>query len=508
MQRTARASTTSSRPAAAGTVRRATGRRPPKEATPSSMRRPSRRSATRRRPTSSQPTPTRAAKQAARQVARPGHRRAARRARPTAGNLHGPLSCCDSRPIAAGHLFMGQAFDLSAPNLGPDDDDPNSAYNAGFDQPEHDATITKAFHLDTFEVTVGRFRAFASSLDPAFLVAGAGANHRCQAPAGKRRGPRSWRRTPPVSRACSPRSVRPGGHDTLSQLDGHPRGGCSGHAPDELRHLVRGDGLLHLGRRTAAHRGGVGDGRRRRRRRPLPALRQPRPGRRVRRLHRLPAGQRLQLRQLPAQPRRIVPRRNRFSEVSSILVGNVWEMVLDQFVAYPTNQTQAACAGSACVKLPAVRRVQRRGQGRVVRPRLGRGARRAPRLHGGGRPRGPHRVPLRAGLDGRYPASSAPSFANRLASASATMRTRAMLRLSTVVTQEHFGYGQDLGRHPLERRLRHEAGEDRQPHARLGRVDHGSHRRPRKTMAAPSPWASSHRAPGVPDVLSAKPITS
>jgi formylglycine-generating enzyme required for sulfatase activity len=33
-------------------------------------------------------------------------------------------------------------------------------------------------------------------------------------------------------------------------------------------------------------------------------------------------------------------------------VGNVFEVVLDQYVAYDANQQLAACAGSACVKIP------------------------------------------------------------------------------------------------------------------------------------------------------------
>jgi formylglycine-generating enzyme required for sulfatase activity len=71
---------------------------------------------------------------------------------------------------------MGQAYQTPAGGLGPDDTDGNDAYGAGSDAPEQQATVAQAFHLDTFEVTLGRFRAFVASYDPATLTAGAGAN--------------------------------------------------------------------------------------------------------------------------------------------------------------------------------------------------------------------------------------------------------------------------------------------------------------------------------------------
>jgi formylglycine-generating enzyme len=72
-----------------------------------------------------------------------------------AGNLscHG-VSCCESRLVPAATYLMGRS------------DDGTDAYASGapFEQPEHSVS-TSDFHLDTFEVTLGRFRRFVDAYD-------------------------------------------------------------------------------------------------------------------------------------------------------------------------------------------------------------------------------------------------------------------------------------------------------------------------------------------------------
>jgi formylglycine-generating enzyme required for sulfatase activity len=76
----------------------------------------------------------------------------------------GSVSCCLSLLVPGGKFPMGRSLNGS------------DAYPAGGAEelPEHDAAVAD-FHLDTFEVTVGRFRAFVNKFSGAPL-AGAGAH--------------------------------------------------------------------------------------------------------------------------------------------------------------------------------------------------------------------------------------------------------------------------------------------------------------------------------------------
>lgn len=77
----------------------------------------------------------------------------------------GGVSCCDVITVPGGSFMMGRGED------GAD------AYAAGVDDelPEHTANMG-SFALDTFEVTVGRFRAFVNAFDGTPPAVGAGAN--------------------------------------------------------------------------------------------------------------------------------------------------------------------------------------------------------------------------------------------------------------------------------------------------------------------------------------------
>jgi formylglycine-generating enzyme required for sulfatase activity len=83
-----------------------------------------------------------------------------------AGGLDcGGVSCCDAQLVPGGTFPMGRS------NGGTD------AYAGGYacEQPEHNATVAD-FRLDTFEITVGRFRKFVSQYNGTPPAAGAGAN--------------------------------------------------------------------------------------------------------------------------------------------------------------------------------------------------------------------------------------------------------------------------------------------------------------------------------------------
>lgn len=76
----------------------------------------------------------------------------------------GTVSCCESLVAPAGSLAMGRSLD------GAD------AYGGSADElPEHTVTVSE-FALDTFEVTVGRFRAFVTAFDGTPPAGGAGAH--------------------------------------------------------------------------------------------------------------------------------------------------------------------------------------------------------------------------------------------------------------------------------------------------------------------------------------------
>jgi sulfatase modifying factor 1 len=85
------------------------------------------------------------------------------------------ISCCDSRTIPGGTFMQGRA------TAGPESD-VCSTWTTSYpdcdetnDQPEFPSTVS-TFALDTFEVTVGRFRAFVEAYLSSRPAAGAGAN--------------------------------------------------------------------------------------------------------------------------------------------------------------------------------------------------------------------------------------------------------------------------------------------------------------------------------------------
>jgi formylglycine-generating enzyme required for sulfatase activity len=68
-----------------------------------------------------------------------------------------PVSCCDTKLVPGGTFPMGRCGDANAGC--------NDAYDGDSDElPEHNATVAD-FYLDTFEVTVGRFRKFVEQYD-------------------------------------------------------------------------------------------------------------------------------------------------------------------------------------------------------------------------------------------------------------------------------------------------------------------------------------------------------
>lgn len=81
------------------------------------------------------------------------------------------LSCCDRRFIPGGWFPMGRSLD------GTDAAGPWNPPTTDFDNelPEHQAEVAD-FYLDTFEVTVGRFREFVSGYPANLPQAGAGAH--------------------------------------------------------------------------------------------------------------------------------------------------------------------------------------------------------------------------------------------------------------------------------------------------------------------------------------------
>ncbi len=78
-------------------------------------------------------------------------------------------SCCESRLVPGGSFSMGRS------ETGTDAYDTRSCDACGRDQPEHPATV-RDFYLDTFEVTVARFRPFVDQYDGTPPAAGSGAH--------------------------------------------------------------------------------------------------------------------------------------------------------------------------------------------------------------------------------------------------------------------------------------------------------------------------------------------
>lgn len=79
------------------------------------------------------------------------------------------VGCCDSI-LVGGTYLMGRSS-------GGTDDCPSSMSCPTLDQPQHTATVTP-FYLDTFEVTVGRFRKFYAQYQGNYVAPGLGANPR------------------------------------------------------------------------------------------------------------------------------------------------------------------------------------------------------------------------------------------------------------------------------------------------------------------------------------------
>ncbi|HQY59964.1 MAG TPA: SUMF1/EgtB/PvdO family nonheme iron enzyme [Polyangiaceae bacterium] len=87
------------------------------------------------------------------------------RARPARGAC-GPPSCaagltCQGRDCCESLVVPGGTFPMGRSEAGTDACPP-ATFCASDDQPEHAVTVS-SFVLDTFEVTVGRFRAFVDA---------------------------------------------------------------------------------------------------------------------------------------------------------------------------------------------------------------------------------------------------------------------------------------------------------------------------------------------------------
>jgi formylglycine-generating enzyme required for sulfatase activity len=83
----------------------------------------------------------------------------------------GAVSCCDSKPVPGGTFPMGRSTWGSDSYMNGQYPYPGTMD----EQPEHPATVD-SFSLDTFEVTVSRFRKFVETYDGTPLPAGAGAH--------------------------------------------------------------------------------------------------------------------------------------------------------------------------------------------------------------------------------------------------------------------------------------------------------------------------------------------
>jgi len=85
----------------------------------------------------------------------------------------GTVSCCEARAVPGGTFPMGRA------TSGPEYDACATWASGGYcdanEQPEHSATVA-GVRLDTFEVTVGRFRKFVAAYPGSKPAAGAGAH--------------------------------------------------------------------------------------------------------------------------------------------------------------------------------------------------------------------------------------------------------------------------------------------------------------------------------------------
>lgn len=81
-----------------------------------------------------------------------------------------PASCCNAKLVAGGTFPMGRC---GLPGTGCSDE--YSHFGVGEDSPEHDVTVGD-FYLDTFEVTVGRFRKFVEQYTSTAPEEGAGAH--------------------------------------------------------------------------------------------------------------------------------------------------------------------------------------------------------------------------------------------------------------------------------------------------------------------------------------------
>ncbi|MBN1612071.1 MAG: SUMF1/EgtB/PvdO family nonheme iron enzyme, partial [Polyangiaceae bacterium] len=94
-------------------------------------------------------------------------------------------SCCRNIVVPAGTFLMGRCGDAGAGCL--DESDGSSS-----ELPEHPATVS-SFHLDKYEVTVGRFRAFMNAYDAGWRpMVGQGANRVVESSLGLASGETGW----------------------------------------------------------------------------------------------------------------------------------------------------------------------------------------------------------------------------------------------------------------------------------------------------------------------------
>ncbi len=185
----------------------------------------------------------------------------------------GPVSgaSCRNNPSA-----MQCGADTSASCCGSDAV-PGDFYFRTYDDfgDDFDEITVNGFVLDSFEVTVGRMRAYAAYLAAGGALPTVGAGKHGHLNGGKRRAGEAGRhdhvRIGVAARVQQPRHPgRQRQHDLRQPAELrhhlHGRGGQHRQPARELRELVRRVRVLHLGRRLSPHRGRMGAGRVRRRR--------------------------------------------------------------------------------------------------------------------------------------------------------------------------------------------------------------------------------------------------
>ena len=182
--------------------------------------------------------PVRASGQAWRALRGTGGSNAAEGPSCTGGLDCGGVSCCQNIVVPAGTFPMGRSASGSDAFAGSNDE-----------QPEH-TVIVASFALDTFEVTVGRFRKFADAFDGTPPAAGAGHTRSSPTAAGKPTG------TPVCQTPKRPSS-------RISKCDPTTRPGRTRRVAHEKMAIncvswFDAAAVLRVGRRSPPHRSGVG----------------------------------------------------------------------------------------------------------------------------------------------------------------------------------------------------------------------------------------------------------